>query len=174
MTSQEWWDSIKGDDELITEWLKKQWIGETTATARIRRLKDNYTNTHHDKLEQIAKEEELHAKWIQGLLESYNVDVSELDVSQAESRYWAEVLPGIIDFETGAAVAAHAELMRLERIMVIVNDPSTPENIREVFAKILPMEERHESLFWKMTTAKIWNEQMHSQLLGEEALGLTY
>lgn len=170
-TSLTWWNEVKASASLLEDWLVKQYRGEVTAADRIRKLADNYATKgqHRKTLEVIASQEETHASWILGLLKTRGIDPS---VENAEGRYWASTLPGIEDFETGTAVAAHAENMRLERIQVISEDQEAPEDIRSVFKKILVDEKFHERAFRSMSTPKALAKTQGNHELGRTALGL--
>jgi hypothetical protein len=117
----------------------------------------------------IAKQERLHASWVGALLAARGLPVT-LDAKP--DRYWRHVVPEVTDLETGAAIGAHAEQMRLERIAAIANDEAAPADIRAVFARILPQEQFHARAFASLTTdeALAGTEQAHE--LGRVALGL--
>lgn len=174
-TSTQWWAEVKSDDAKIVDWLKKQYRGEITASFRIRKLSEQYvdkTSKEATILEKIAQQEETHAQWVKELLDSRSIAVDASDIKDAESRYWAKTLPGINSFETGAAVASHAEGMRLERIRAIANDEQAPEDIRTVFTKILKDEVWHESAFANLSTVEALKATEGDYKLGRKALGL--
>jgi rubrerythrin len=176
-TSQEWYDSIKNDPEKILNWLKNQYHGEVTAAERIRSLILCYDPTigpvrldsWKAVVEGIAKEEELHATWVGELLRVRGVEPEKL---VKDERYWNETVKQIVDWDTGCAVAAHAEKMRLERIEVICNDPETQADIREVFAKILIQERFHAKTFELYTTDDAMKRTLEGHLAGLNELGL--
>src|SRR5258708_15423822 len=85
----------------------------------------------------IAGQERKHARWVGELLAARGLPVAP---SVKAERYWPQTLPGIRDLATGAAVGAHAEGMRLERIAAIAADEEVPADVREVFRRILPEE----------------------------------
>lgn len=174
-TSQEWWNDIKTSDIKIAAWLRKQWRGEVTASYRIKKLSSQYATTEKECniLLTIAVQEETHASWIKDLLDNRNIEVNDSSIVEAEERYWAKTLPGIKDFATGTAVAAHAEGMRLERIRVIARDETAPADIRETFVKILKDEVWHEKAFTQLSTTKALNSTLGDYKLGREALGLS-
>jgi len=93
-------------------------------------------------------------------------------IADKAERYWRATLPGIESWDTGCAVAAHAEAMRLERIRVIAADPDAPADVREVFARILPQEEFHERAFRTFSTDAALTATLHQHLAGAQALGL--
>jgi rubrerythrin len=170
-TSQQWWDEVKADDAKLVSWLKDQYHGEATASVRITNFLSEF-GRHDDAarvIEIIARQEATHALWVGELLEARGVKPAILP---KDERYWNETLPAISDFESGCAVAAQAEEMRLERIRVIVADKDTPADIRAVFRKILPQEEFHERAFRKYTTEEALAKTRPNQVKGLEALGL--
>ena len=171
MTSVQWWNSIKINDKLLTDWLKSQYHGEATAAVRIRKFANEYAvNTRQKRaLEVVAGQEELHAGWVEKLLKSRGIIASILDKHE---RYWDKTLQGITSWETGCAVAAHAEAMRLERIRVIANDLYAPNDIRKVFQQILPQEEFHETIFRKFSNPEAMATTDINHIQGLEALGL--
>ena len=170
-TSQQWWDEVKQSPSLLNEWLVKQYRGEVTAANRIRDLADKFKikGRTRDLLEVIATQEETHASWVLALLKARGIQPS---VENAENRYWAEVLPGIDDFATGTAVAAHAEKMRLDRIQVISNDTEAPADIRNAFERILKDELFHEKAFRSMSTSLALEATKDNHERGMQVLGL--
>ena len=174
-TSKQWWDEIKSSEIKTAAWLRKQWRGEVTAAQRINKLAEQHATNNRERsvLAQIAGQEETHASWIKTLLSNRNIEVDDTDIVEAEERYWAKTLPGIKDFATGTAVAAHAEGMRLERIRVIADDESAPVDIRDTFTKILKDEVWHEKAFTNLSTPDALGATMGDYKLGREALGLT-
>jgi rubrerythrin len=177
-TSQQWWNEVKQSPALLKEWLTKQFIGEVTAAGRIEMFADKFrpqhpvSNTARRVLLAIARQERQHADWVATLLDSRGIKVDAEALERAEDRYWKETLPGITDFETGTAVAAHAEGMRLERIRVICNDDESPEDIRLVFKRILKDEEWHEATFTALSTPEALAATKGNHELGLKALGL--
>lgn len=117
----------------------------------------------------LIKQERKHAGWVLGLLQTRGV---EPDTSNAEKRYWQEVLPEIESFETGAAVGAHAEAMRLERIRAICCDQEAPQDVRDVFQRILKDEVFHEQAFRDMAGREAMQRTAGAHERGRELLGL--
>jgi hypothetical protein len=169
--SQQWWDKVKQDQPKLLDWLKSQYHGEKTAAIRIRGefSKFDLKQSQLALIEKIAKEEELHADWVGELLASRGLTPELLNKKE---RYWEKTMVNMDTLEDVAAIAHHAENMRLERIQVIVDDPETPEDIREVFAKILPMEVNHEKWFAALSNeeAILSHKGNHSE--GRQVLGL--
>ena len=171
-TSLAWWESILVNPEQLVTWLQKQYHGEVTAADRIRTFASHYCADERQQkvLGVIASQEEDHASWVASLLTARGI--APLTLVKNE-RYWEKTLPGIKDFMSGAAVASHAERMRLERIQVICDHPGTPDDIRAVFLKILPQEQFHERAFGEMAGPLALDAARDKHEEGMEALGLT-
>lgn len=173
MDSTTWWQRIKLDDASLRAWLLDQYRGEVTAADRIETLRDLFAEVGsraYRVLTVIAAQERDHATWVGGLLEARGL-VAE--VQAKADRYWRRVLPGVADLATGAAVGAHAERMRLERIETIANDPHAPTDISAVFARILPQERFHARAFAALATPEALARTADAHTLGREALGLS-
>lgn len=172
-TSQEWWDGIKQNPAAIIDWLTNQYHGEKTAATRLIQFTRTYGSTMTTdqmfKIGVITGQEMKHAEWIGELLKARGVEPKLLVKSE---RYWDQTLGGIDSFETGCAVAAHAETMRLERIRAIVADDFTHEDIQAVFAKILTEEEFHAATFRSFTTEAALSKTNQAHIQGLNALGL--
>lgn len=121
----------------------------------------------------ISGQEKQHAQWVKELLENRGISVDDKSIAEAEERYWKHTLPGIDSFETGAAVAAHAENMRLERIRAICSDPESPADIRDVFQNILKDEVFHAKAFESMASEEALEQTKGNHELGLVALGLS-
>jgi len=171
MNSVEWWVATKSSPTALLKWLKDQYHGEVTAATRMRELILIYPANPKWKqtVETIAQQEETHAQWVGALLTARGVHP---EVLQKRERYWENTLKQITDWDTGCAVAAHAEAMRLERIRAICNDPDAPSDVREVFGKILPQEEFHEKAFRSFTTDVAMKRTLEGHLAGMNELGL--
>lgn len=173
-TSIEWWAATKADPERLMAWLFDQYRGEVTAADRILRLRDAHAapeSRAHRVLTTIAGQEREHATWVAGLLRARGA--APAVVGAPEERYWGRTLPGIADLETGCAVGAHAEAMRLERIAAIAADAAAPADIRAVFARILPQERFHERAFRSLATPEALARTRGAHELGRRALGLS-
>lgn len=169
--SEAWWLKVRADEALLLDWLRDQFHGEDTAAERIEQFRDTYALsgrwTHV--LSTIAGQERLHASWVGDLLRARGEEPTRLVKSE---RYWEETIPSIHDFESGAAVAAHAEEMRLARIQVIANDPQAPADIRSVFARILPDERFHARAFAKMAGKEAFARAQERHESGLKAIHL--
>lgn len=174
-TPAEWWDAVKADPGLLLDWLRKQYHGEATAAVRMRDFLDRFGTQARDPrwvttVEEIARQEETHAAWVGELLRARGEEPQV--IANKFERYWSATLPGIESWESGCAVAAHAEAMRLERIRVIANDSAAPADVRAVFARILPQEEFHERAFRTFASDAALTAALEGHAAGAEALGL--
>eukprot|EP01102_Stenamoeba_stenopodia_P006447 TRINITY_DN1765_c0_g1_i1.p1 TRINITY_DN1765_c0_g1~~TRINITY_DN1765_c0_g1_i1.p1 ORF type:complete len:178 (+),score=34.41 TRINITY_DN1765_c0_g1_i1:126-659(+) len=172
-TSVEWWNQTKADPSDLTRWLQNQYHGEAKAADRLKLFAETFRGEMTEKqfltVSIIANQESNHAEWVAELLRTRNL---EPRVLEKKERYWDKTLTDVHTFIRGAAVAAHAEEMRLERIRAIVADETAPTDIREVFRKILPQEEFHARAFRKMTTDEEYNHTEDAHHKGRIALGL--
>jgi hypothetical protein len=172
-TSTEWWTSIKADRAAFEAWLYDQYRGEVTAAGRIEALRDAFVRPGtraHRVLSVIAAQERKHARWVGELLAARGLEVCVWD---DEDRYWREIIPEVVDLETGAAVGAHAEKMRLERIEAIAGDEGAEADVRDVFRRILPEERFHERAFRGLASPAAMARTQHAHALGRRALGLS-
>ncbi len=157
-TSQDWYNEVLSDVNKFKHWLERQYIGEVTASTRIRAIADEQGDSRSKAiLETIAGQEDLHATWVASILAHYGYELPE--IPKEGSRYWDTVEEVQEDFFSKCAIASHAEGMRLERIRVICNDPRTNEFVRDIFQKILKDE--------------VWHETAFRSLAGEDAMAST-
>ncbi len=172
-TSLEWWNEVKASPALLENWLKDQYHGEVTAAARIQELADRHAqNPAAITLVAIASQEADHAEWVRELLLNRGIKAEVLD---KEERYWSKTLPADyinLPIQKLAAIGAHAEAMRLERIRTIVADETAPGDIRQVFKDILKQEEFHERAFRKMAGEEEMACALDAHVQGLAALGL--
>ena len=171
-SSTTWWEHLKTDRGAFEAWLHDQYRGEVTAAGRIESLRDAFApkeSRAYRILTAIAGQERKHATWVAELLRARGLDVH---VEPVEDRYWKRTVPEVIDLETGAAVGAHAEQMRLERIEAIARDEHAPPDVRAVFQRILPEERFHARAFRSLSSPSAMSRTAHAHDLGRRALGL--
>ena len=170
-TSREWWSETKRADAALQRWLLSQYHGEVSAAVKIEQLRDQFAAGHEQAyrvLSIIAAQERLHAGWVLTLLQTRGLEPA----TAHQERYWSKTLPGITDLATGCAVGAHAEKMRLDRIETIAADDEAPDDIREVFRRILPQELFHERAFRALSTQEALSQTKTAHEEGRSALGL--
>jgi len=171
-TSKTWWAETKADPAALEDWLRDQYRGESTAAGRIEALRDAFAEPGSRPfrvLSVIAAQERKHALWVGELLAARGWSVA---IDDARERYWPAVVDLVTDLETGAAVGAHAEKMRLERLLEIANDETAPPDVRSVFARIVPEERFHERAFRTLAGDLAMRKTAHAHALGRAALGL--
>lgn len=173
-----WWERTRDDPAELTRWLRAQHLGEITASARILALRDRFAAPGSEAarlLTIIAGQEDRHGRWVGELLLSRGV--APIAVAPGprpgEQRYWAQTLPGVTDLATGAAVGAHAERMRLWRLVAIAADPQAPADIRAVFGRIVPEERFHERAFRQLASEEALAATAHDHQRGLLVLGLS-
>lgn len=171
-TSQTWWDETKASPEKTINWLKNQYHGEAVASERIRQyILPHMEGKYQFMVERIADDEERHASWVGQLLSNRGITP---EILQKEERYWKTVMTE--DFTSNgnyaAAVAAHAEEMRLERIKVIMDDDTAPADIRDTFKNIYKDELFHAKGFKLIAGDEYYSKTSESHAKGLEALGL--
>lgn len=170
-TSSQWLEGIKRDPERFNNWLTRQYVGETLAARRVGDLASQTPAPHQEVLLMIAADEARHAMWVAGLLTARGLTIPA--VSYDKDRYWKEALPEGLTFDELLAAGAHAEGMRLERIRLLASDPEVDEDVRLVFQRILPDEERHEAAFKFMAPKEALEATAANHHRGMLALGLT-
>ena len=171
-TSASWWTETRDSPGRLTDWLYDQYRGEVTASQRILDLRDRFAEPGSRAfrvLTVIAEQESKHARWVGELLATRGMAV---EVHDDPDRYWRTVLPGVRDLATGAAIGAHAERMRLERIEAIAADVGAPDDIRDVFARILREERFHARAFAALATPEALARTAGAHALGRSVLGL--
>jgi rubrerythrin len=171
-TSQEWWDCVKVDAQKMHDWLKNQYHGEKLAATRIREfIIPKMEGKYQFLVERIADDEDRHASWVGNLLHARGITA---EILEKEERYWNEVMTEDFreDGNYAAAVAAHAEEMRLERIKVIMQDDESPEDIKSVFTNIYKDEMFHAKGFKLIAGDEYYNKASENHARGLEALGL--
>jgi rubrerythrin len=170
--SRAWWEAVKQDPAALRAWLQDQYRGEATASGRIEMLRDAFAaegSRAHRILGIIAAQERRHAVWVGDLLTARGIAPT---LGTKRERYWKETLGAVRDLETGCAVGAHSERMRLERIEAIAADPGAPPDVREVFQRILPEERFHVRAFAELAGPAALDAMQDAHDLGRRALGL--
>jgi len=171
--SHTWWDATKRDPATLLAWLLDQYRGEATAAGRIEMLRDAFAapgTRAHVVLGVIAGQERRHAVWVGDLLTARGVAPT---ISPKRERYWRPTLEAIHDLETGCAIGAHSERMRLERIEAITADEEAPPDVRAVFQRILPEERFHARAFAELAGTAALEETRGAHAIGRRALGLS-
>lgn len=171
-TSADWWEETKSSPEKLVHWLKNQYHGEAVASERIRKyILPNLEGKYAFMVERIADDEERHASWVGELLKTRGITP---EILQKEERYWKEVMTEDFgsDGNYAAGIAAHAEIMRLERIKVIMNDDTAPKDIVDTFKNIYKDELFHAKGFKLIAGDEYFNKATEAHAKGLEALGL--
>lgn len=169
--TQQWLEEIKTDPAKFNHWLERQYVGECLAADRIEKLAELQAETRFGKvLKKIANDERNHAQWVAELLVNRGITLPE--PSMDGTRYWEPILDNLHSFEEIAGAGHHAETMRLIRIRALAEDVEMPDDIRKVFANILPDEEFHAKAFAAMSTEEAIESTGKLHNMGLEMLGL--
>lgn len=172
ISSKTWWERTKNNPRALEAWLFDQYRGESSAAGRIEDLRDAYAppgSRAFRVLTVIAEQERRHARWISGLLEARGLAPR---IEDKPERYWPAVADQVASLESGAAVGAHAEVMRLERIEVIAADAAAPADVQAVFARILPEERFHARAFTRLAGSAALERTAAAHERGMALLGL--
>lgn len=170
-TTKQWLAEVKAEPAKLKQWLERQYIGEALAAERIETLAELKTGTRFGRvLERIASDERKHSLWVAELLTSRGIDLPT--PTMEDTRYWEPILDNLHTFEEIAGAGHHAETMRLLRITELANDEEIAEDIRTVFAKILPDEEFHAKAFAAMSNEDAIESTRELHEMGLEMLGL--
>lgn len=174
MNTQEWLDKVTGSEAALQHWLERQYIGEVTASHRIEGLceHDDLSNKWSVVLNKIAGDEAQHAAWIKQLLVNRNYEVPEVSIVDAEKRYWKPVFKGANNLDDLLAAGAHAEDMRLKRIVALSTSDKVDKDIRDTFRRIRIDEEWHAAAFTMMASPQALERMSKHHEAGLEALGL--
>ncbi|MCB9742244.1 MAG: hypothetical protein H6740_06590 [Alphaproteobacteria bacterium] len=170
--SQRWWRATRDDPARLNAWLLSQHRGEATAADRITELRDAWAAPDSKAwrvLSLIVEQERTHAVWVAELLAARGLPV---EIEEKAERYWPALMEVIEDLETGCAVGAHAEEMRLRRIEAIAGDPEAPADVRACFQRILPEERFHARAFAKLAGETALDKTNGAHEAGLRALGL--
>lgn len=175
-TADQWWEGVVKDDSLFNDWLLKQYHGELTAAIRIRKMVKDYelTPLQRTVIHRIANDEARHARWVRDILLSRGVNPKD---NYGTNRYWSQTLDidkldtGGYSFEDLCAIAYHAEDMRLNRIVVLMEQTGHPD-IAEIFSRIYLDEIFHANAFRDMSTPEALARYKEKHELGKKAIGL--
>ncbi len=175
MTSKEWWNKVKGDQQEFERWLTRQYIGEVTAVRRLMELRVRFRSQMSDLewiiLSSIISDEVRHSVWIKGILKWYGVSIPEVPKEDG-TRYWQEALAEVQSLYDWFGISHHAETMRLERIQAICDDTETSPLVKATFLKILDDEKFHARAFGLMAGVPAIERTAEGHSKGRKALGL--
>lgn len=174
MTVNEWLDKVTASDANMKHWLTRQYIGEVTASHRIEGLceHEDLSNKWTVVLNKIAGDEAQHAAWIKQLLVNRGYEVPEVSIIDAEKRYWKPVFDNVRNLDEMLAAGAHAEEMRLKRIVALSASDKAGTDIRDTFRKIRIDEEWHAAAFKMMASTSAYDYMSQYHEAGLDALGL--
>lgn len=172
--TQKWWRGVLDNREKLLAWLHKLYNTEKEAYRRFVDFAQDYCagDAHHHRVFTIiAQQEAEHAEIIKALLEKYE---EEIDPEKRYSEnYWNEVQRCIVDRETAAGVGFFAEDLSLQRMLVIIEDEKTPDDLRELFARLHGDEKFHVNALKKIAEPHGISRVIECHSKGLQALGLS-
>ena len=140
----DWWKQCLSDPEKLEHWLVSLYNNEKDAEERFINFANEYCQNDKDAYNiftTIAEQERQHAILVDKVMTDRGI--VKYTKSSKDGRYWRNTLPCICDMETAAAIGAYAEGLSLKRMRVIIDDPETPTDLREMFKVIEPEESFH-------------------------------
>lgn len=145
------WALMKVRPYGIVNWLRAQYIGEINAVASMEALLDVFRQQPGKVkagllVERIVGDERRHVELIGQLLISRGVP--------PVSPCGTHVLEGLDTWDGGCAIASRAEAVRAGEIRVVLSDPETPGDVKQVFSLILSEESFHERAFRRLAGAE--------------------
>ena len=171
--TREWWRHTLANPKKLFAWLHKLYNTEKQAYQRFVDFANDYcegNERYHKVFTIIAEQEANHAKIIEVLLGKYNQEVDP--EKQYSERYWSEVQKCVIDMETAAGVGFFAEDLSLQRMLVIIADEETPEDLRELFERLHHDEKFHVTALKNIAGAHGISGVIECHSKGLQALGL--
>jgi len=171
--TEAWWQKCLQDKEKLEHWLVGLYNNEKDAEFRFIDFAKKYCENDkeaYDEFIKIADQERNHAVLVTKVLEDRNIELYEK--STKNGRYWRNTLPCVVDMKTAAAIGAYAEGLSLSRMRVIIKDPNTPQDLKDLFAIIEPEESYHAKTLQKIATRYGMKEVKDCHDAGLEELGL--
>lgn len=173
-TSVQWWNKTKNNPAKLNAWLLNQATCELNAEKKLTKLISMCDDIgglgvkERKIVNKIAGDEGNHATWLGELCLNRGI---EPKVVKTSNRYWKKAYK-FKNLDEAFAVAAHAEIMRLERIKAICKDPKAPKDVQYVFKRILKDETFHAKAFTHLTSKESFVKMEKQHKAGAKALGL--
>lgn len=171
--TKDWWHECLKNNEKLEHWLVGLYNNEKDAEERFIDFANTYCKddlSAYNIFRNIAKQEANHALLVEKVL--LNREIELYYKSPKNGRYWRNTLPCICDKETAAAIGAYAEGLSLARMRIIIKDPNTPQDIKEMFKVIEPEESYHAKILESIATKYGMKNVKDCHDKGLEALGL--
>ncbi len=168
-----WWKQVLMNPKKLFNWLKKLRNTEEAAYQRFVDFANEYckNNPHYYRVfTTIAEQEAEHAKIIEALLTKYGEKI-DLNKKYPE-KYWSEAQKCVNDMETAAGLGFFAEDLSLQRMLVIIDNPETPSDLKELFERLHADEKFHVNALKRIAGEKGVNGVIDCHSKGLEALGL--
>lgn len=151
--TKKWWKECLNDTEKLEHWLVGLYNNEKDAEERFINFAESYCHDnkpYFDIFMGIAGQERNHAIAVEKILEDRGI--KKYQKSTKNGRYWRNTLPCVCDIKTAAAIGAFAETLSLNRMRIIIKDPSIPKDLVELFKLIEPEESYHAKVLRNIAT----------------------
>jgi rubrerythrin len=171
--TEDWWQRCLEDESKLEHWLVSLYNNEKDAEERFIDFANKYCQNDksaYDIFIEIAEQEREHAVLVESIINKRGITLYEK--SSKDGRYWRNTLPCIVDMETAAAIGAYAEGLSLKRMRVIIKDPKTPDDLREMFRVIEPDESYHARILQTIAKKHGMNRVKDCHDKGLDELGL--
>jgi len=171
--TKQWWNKCLNDPEKLEHWLVALYNNEKDAEYRFVDFATKYCindKEAYDIFMLIALQEKNHAELVEKIL--VNRGISLYEKTSKNGRYWKNTLPCVCDMQTAAAIGAYAEGLSLKRMRVILKDPNTPDDLKELFKVVEPEESYHAKALEKIATKYGMKNVKDCHDKGLEELGL--
>ena len=171
--TENWWAKCLNDQEKLEHWLVSLYNNEKDAEQRFNDFALTYCRIGSEEFRtfmDIASQEARHAEIVERVLKNRNIYLYRK--SSKDSRYWRNTLPCVCDMKTSAAIGAYAEGLSLSRMRIIIKDPNTPKDLKEMFKIIEPEESYHAKALKTIATTYGMKAVKDCHDKGLEELGL--
>jgi len=171
--TESWWERCLSDSNKLEHWLVSLYNNEKDAEDRFIDFANKYCQNDPESYQiflEIAEQERNHAILVEKVIHNRGIQLYEK--SSKDGRYWRNTIPCIVDMQTAAAIGAYAEGLSLKRMRVIIKDPNTPTDLREMFQVIEPDESYHARILQTIAKKVGMDSVRDCHVKGLEELGL--
>lgn len=147
--TRDWWKRVANDEPRLIAWLQKLHGTEVGGYNDYKEFIRKYLwagqpsirdNRKISILNNIADDELKHGGLIEKVLDARGY---KLDPASPASLYWKEMDSHIKSITSACAVNYYGEALAAFRFEVLIDDPNTPSDIKEMLGIILPDEQFH-------------------------------
>lgn len=171
--TREWWYRKCSDPRNMEAWLQKLQSTEQQGSRDYYKAIAQYgaqlTHQQQALMIHIATDEARHAQMIRSVLRARGI--TPMSKSEApESQYWSEMGKHMVCVRTFAAANYFGELLAAERFCTILSHHQTPPDVFDLIRAILPDEDAHHKILFRMAGEAAINEMRKHHLAAVETL----